>query len=1006
MDTNGHEFISLVDLGMAYRKAKADLFYSSRACRKTLSAFESKLREKLTTFQKKLAESEAPSISGKTWTLVPKGIKDNEPETDLISSNPQHLWNSISKQANDNSRRVQAEFRLMEKLSIEFHVFSAFWINKIGHKFEERLTSSVRGNRLRRKKDGEINILSLGSTVPYLHAYCKWRDGAFVAMENALEDEKSVVAITADVRSFYHKLDVRFMLNDEFINGIGVELNDEEMDFHTLFINALHEWAEKTPLNRGLPVGLTASSVIANVALFELDLLFEREIVPLYYGRYVDDIILVMENGANFTSSVEIWDWLIERMKGSLSWKGGHDKKELLYKQTYLEDSEIIFANDKNKTFLLSGSSGYSVLRSIRHEVQARTSEWRALPDLPGNSTQLESMLLTAIQRDGISADSLRKADKVSVRRAGFALKLRDIEAYARALSPDEWQKQRHAFLTAFIRHVLVLPTFFDFFNYLSRILMLTVSCGDFIHLRRMLDAVERILAQLEGCDNCIKAQSENKVKKQNHDSSQILVYFRENLKKIVRESIECAFPLRVDSKSKKLWRDQFQNDHSLYPTRSIKEIQAQHKRYMKRDLAYRPLKILLLPPALSGLSRSPIARKYLGNLNSRAVSDFLQDAILEGCRIVSRLVKVPGKEKTISGLLFPTRPLGIHDLYLLHTAPFTQQGSTEIAKCLLALRGFNSEGHFPVYSGNKPGNPIEIPHGKNSQDIIRIAVTSWKTDMMSWTASISRHPEPDASRLGRLNHLLNSIIQCRKLPGYLILPELSIPANWFLAIAGKLQKKGISLICGIEYLHASRRSVHNQVWAALSHDALGFPATMIYRQDKQHPALHEEQELHRISGKTLRPQLKPWASPPLINHGGFQFAILVCSELTNVAYRSALRGKIDALFVPEWNQDTLSFNALVESAALDIHSYVIQCNDRKYGDSRIRAPYKDNWMRDIVRIKGGIEDYFVTGEIDIQSLRAFQSSHRSPDKPYKPVPDGFEMAHDRKILPSGKDNA
>ncbi|MCF8026110.1 MAG: hypothetical protein K9K82_11580, partial [Desulfobacteraceae bacterium] len=153
------------------------------------------------------------------------------------------------------------------------------------------------------------------------------------------------------------------------------------------------------------------------------------------------------------------------------------------------------------------------------------------------------------------------------------------------------------------------------------------------------------------------------------------------------------------------------------------------------------------------------------------------------------------------------------------------------------------------------------------------------------------------------------------------------------------------------------------------------------------------------------RPQLKRWTVPPVINHGGFQFAMLICSELTNIAYRTALRGNVDALFVPEWNQDTETFNALVESAALDIHTYIIQCNDRQYGDSRIRAPYKDNWKRDIVRVKGGIEDYFVVGEIDIQTLRAFQSFHSSPDKPFKPVPDGFKISHSRKITPDGYDD-
>ncbi len=71
------------------------------------------------------------------------------------------------------------------------------------------------------------------------------------------------------------------------------------------------------------------------------------------------------------------------------------------------------------------------------------------------------------------------------------------------------------------------------------------------------------------------------------------------------------------------------------------------------------------------------------------------------------------------------------------------------------------------------------------------------------------------------------------------------------------------------------------------------------------------------------------------------------------------------------------------------------------YGDSRIRAPYKESWRRDLVRIKGGKNDYFVIGEIDVLALRQFQSNFRSPDGPFKPMPDGFVIAHERKVLPT-----
>jgi len=298
--------------------------------------------------------------------------------------------------------------------------------------------------------------------------------------------------------------------------------------------------------------------------------------------------------------------------------------------------------------------------------------------------------------------------------------------------------------------------------------------------------------------------------------------------------------------------------------------------------------------------------------------------------------------------------------------------------------------------------NVLKIPD-EDTPGKYNIIVSSWKTRLESWTANVTRRPDPDAERYWRLCRLLNGVIA--QPSRYLVLPELALPAHWFIRIARKLQGRGISLITGVEYLHASKSRVRNQVWAALSHNGLGFPSLMIYRQDKQQPALHEEQELQRLAGLKMTPD-NTWKTPPIIQHGDLRFSILICSELTNIRYRADLRGKVDALFVPEWNPDTETFNTLVESAALDIHAYIIQCNDRQYGDSRIRAPCKDSWKRDVLRVKGGITDYCVIGEIDVCALRQFQSSHRSPGELFKPVPDGFNeaMDHQRKVLPTGDD--
>lgn len=57
------------------------------------------------------------------------------------------------------------------------------------------------------------------------------------------------------------------------------------------------------------------------------------------------------------------------------------------------------------------------------------------------------------------------------------------------------------------------------------------------------------------------------------------------------------------------------------------------------------------------------------------------------------------------------------------------------------------------------------------------------------------------------------------------------------------------------------------------------------------------------------------------------------------------------------------------------------------------------DWQRDLLRIKGGITDYYA---IDVQAMRQFQSSHRSPGKLFKRVSDGFEIDFSRKLLPPG----
>jgi len=139
-------------------------------------------------------------------------------------------------------------------------------------------------------------------------------------------------------------------------------------------------------------------------------------------------------------------------------------------------------------------------------------------------------------------------------------------------------------------------------------------------------------------------------------------------------------------------------------------------------------------------------------------------------------------------------------------------------------------------------------------------------------------------------------------------------------------------------------------------------------------------------------------AKPTLYEHRNFHFSPLICSDLTNISHRHVLRGAVDALFALEWNPDTKTFASLVESTANDLHAFVIQANNRKYGDSRIRAPANRDYARDVVRVKGGISDYYVLGEIDYKRLRSEQRRINKEPR-FKPKPIGYEMSKARKAM-------
>lgn len=1019
---------TLDQIVVAYHRAKVDLYYASESRLFDMLEYEENIEANLEWLVRRLNGNDEewvqqPGFVG-TYTLAPKGvdIRHCTRTNSFHWSDPASAWRALVLGAAGN--RPTAEFRVMSLCSIGMHVLSTLWMQTAGAKMEAALGPEAMGSRLKRTRSGNLNTRAPGSFQHYYRPYGQWRDRGLAAMTAALDLGDSVIALTADVESFYHKLNPDFLLESEFTDRVlHIELSPDEQKLNRLFVASLRSWSEYVAAEggwtaRGLPVGLPASAVVANLALVELDRIIVEEIQPLYYGRYVDDVILVMKDGPRFSSQRGMWHWIIDRSRGLLREvgpsAGSATGNVIHFAPGYLSSSEVAFANGKNKTFLLDGESGRSLVGSIKKTIDERASEWRSFTPVRDSPAAVGADLVVATNIGGENAATLRDADQISTRRSAFAIKLRDFEAYGRDLDPQSWIPQREAFFNAVCSNVVVLPKFFELATYLPRVLQLAAACGDTSALRRLFDSVGDVFdAVLSDCDISIKAYPTSR-----SATEQVAVRWGEQL---VRLSIEGL------ASGLSTWPRAATLDHTIRPLRplasaartslpGVQRLRDLHGRLFNRDLGHVPYRFAFLNPEIAPQVGLPSSLAALGSVALPVAEEVRQglNALVHSLQTASdpKRLNLPkgASGSDVPGLLFATRPPNVWELFLAlrgqNADSFGFASVDTIQQILAAVRGFTREQNLPRIRDTEYGIPTLSLAGGPRGGSVRFALAMIHTSVESLKGAALGRPDLHPLRYESFKTVLNEATTRPGHTDYIVLPELALPSRWFVPFAHKLRQAQASLIAGIEYIPTGRDAVHNEVWASLrsgSSDGVGY---LVYPQDKQRAAPNEEPMLHALGQLRLEPKVvwaQPHPHPPVIAHGDFRFAMLICSELTNIKHRAALRGHVDALVVPEWNPDLHTFEALVESAALDMHAYIIQVNCRLHGDTRIRAPRRKDWDRDVVRLRGGTHDYVVIGELDYWALREHHSLHRQPDAAFKPVPDGFAVAPVRKRLPRAK---
>ena len=309
----------------------------------------------------------------------------------------------------------------------------------------------------------------------------------------------------------------------------------------------------------------------------------------------------------------------------------------------------------------------------------------------------------------------------------------------------------------------------------------------------------------------------------------------------------------------------------------------------------------------------------------------------------------------------------------------------------------------------------LKITIGAHSPDLhggLRVAVGHLTVDERNIEGSFMGAPNVSRHRKKVLSELLNDVVKHgvrhpEQRVDLLVLPEVSVPHRWATFITQWAKQHQVGVICGLEHRVDDQGWAWNELLAALPfRGANGSKECAPIRRLKKHYSPEEHFQL--TNNRLMVPKLRSRSRYQLFQWRGASFAVYNCYELASLEDRCLFKGMVDFIVCSEFNKDVNYFSNIVESAARDLHCYVIQVNSAQFGDSRVVSPSKTEKLNPL-RIKGGDNQTFLTMLLPLQQLRSHQLKQyglQKDSKEYKPTPPDFDLEEIEKRIGLGRNGS
>jgi len=986
----------------AYTRLKSYVYYDNfnLVLRAQIAKYESegKIEDKLKIFSKQLNaySKNTNEITAYFQNLINEISVVALPKTLEPGESKSYKEHGILTNVDDGEKQcVVKRKNYLIDASIEIHLIATLWIQEEGVFLSKKIDKDSYGYHL--LTNSEKTALKSNRLIftPYFEKYQAWRDKGLQVAKNVIEDGNDVTLLSLDIKSFFPSTLIDFKkIKKDIIKYKKLKKNSFLIFTELLnsISNTYHKkLGKETSGGTQLPIGLISSGVIANWHLHKLDVRLKESLAPAFYGRYVDDIFIVLSN-VKPPQLNNAYKEYAKRYK--------KEENELVFKKYFIEkllpgDTPVIeidkvdlkkirfckpYSNlelqtQKIRIFYFNPEWPLALLNKFAKTLKENSSAFWFLPEEEELKNTFEDKAFDLHYED--SFNKFRSVVDVKSSKYGASVFLAK-RIKLRMLSKDSDDQITQKEIARFFKG----PNLIELFGLWEKVFTYYTVINN-------SKAIEKFYKKcLNSIDNI----------KYKPNSSEYNIPGDENLlKKTMKEYLQTSASLAISLNPKLIESNQYSEFKVIYKDRVPqfrKTALYRHHYLLYTFLTYtkygrdRCSNLLINKELLSVIDPKLIKPSYEKNneywLLPKQV--YVQELSLWAFYLsIINYEKLNNDEPLFS---LSSRDYELKNIFKkANDYNLKEFNFNTIINLDPKLDSYRKDKKLILLTQN-----ILFKNKKNDKEI-KVGLANVKIYKKDLIESISNQSITSSVKRKKILHILNDAENQKS--DILVLPENSIPVQWLYQVVDESRRKNRAIIFGLEHF-SYKETCYNIGVVSLPFEWNGVKDSLIIPRVKNH---YSHYETCKVKSFDLNvPMIKP-ALYHLFKWKGLNFTLYNCFELANITHRSLFKSKIDALFAIEYNRDVNYFSNVVESTCRDLHCYVIQANSRDFGDTRIVEP-SETYKMNPVRIKGGENDVVLLGELNVSKLRKFQRMKfvcDPNDKVFKPTPPDFDHSEVKK---------